>query len=91
MAFRKIGPYGAENTDVKTDYDYIIPVVDPALPDLRCGRNATTAWFKPKTATIYAGDTVGFAVNTSVGLAIPGAPVMPWDVSNMLIHDHWWF
>jgi hypothetical protein len=76
---RKISPQ-LTGSDAKTDYDYIIPVVDPSSLDLRCGRNATTAWSKPKTALIHAGDTVGFAVNTSVGLPIAGAPVMPWDV-----------
>lgn len=62
------------------DYDYIIPVVDPSSLDLRCGRNASTAWSRPKTAVVRAGDAVGFAVNTTVGLPIAGAPVMPWDV-----------
>jgi hypothetical protein len=76
---RKISPHVTES-DTKTDYDYIIPVVDPSSIDLRCGRNASTAWSSPKTAVIVAGDTVGFAVNTSLGLPIEGAPVMPWDV-----------
>jgi hypothetical protein len=62
------------------DYDYIIPVVDPSLLDLRCGRNASKVWSPPKTATIKAGDTVGFAVNTSVGSPVIGAPLNPWDV-----------
>jgi hypothetical protein len=78
-AHRKISPQVTES-DTKTDYDYIIPVVDPSSLDLRCGRNASTAWSNPKTAVIRAGDTVGFAVNTTVGLPIAGAPVLPWDV-----------
>ncbi|KAF2655703.1 lytic polysaccharide monooxygenase [Lophiostoma macrostomum CBS 122681] len=68
------------------DYDYIIPVVDPSLLDLRCGRNASKAWSTPKTATIWAGDTVGFAVNTTVGSPVIGAPVNPWDRYPNLYH-----
>jgi hypothetical protein len=77
---RKISPQSTANGVLETDYDYIIPVVNPSSLDLRCGRNASTAWSKPDVAVIRAGDTVGFAVNTSVGLPIEGAPVMPWDV-----------
>lgn len=77
----KVSPQGYDNANTKTDYDYIIPVVDPSLLDLRCGRNAWTAWSQPKTAVVHAGDTVGFAVNTTVGLPIEGAQVMPWDVN----------
>jgi hypothetical protein len=77
---RKISPQ-EPGGDPKTDYDYIIPVVNLTSLDLRCGRNASIAWSKPKTAVIRAGDNVGFAVNTSVGLPIVGAPVMPWDAS----------
>lgn len=68
------------------DYDYIIPIVDPSLKDLRCGRNASIAWTPPKTAVIHAGDTVGFAVNTSVGFPIPNAPVNDWDRWPNLYH-----
>lgn len=81
---RKISPQDSAS-DVKTDYDYIIPIVDPSSLDLRCGRNASTAWSHPKTAVIRAGESVGFAVNTTVGLPIPNAPVMPWDVSGCTI------
>ncbi|KAJ4286683.1 hypothetical protein N0V90_012935 [Kalmusia sp. IMI 367209] len=83
---RRISPQNANDGAQKTDYDYIIPVVDPSLNDLRCGRNASIAWSQPKTAIIHAGDTVGFAVNTSVGLPIPNAPVMPWDRWPNLYH-----
>jgi hypothetical protein len=76
----KISPNNYENAGQRTDYDYIIPIVDPSLLDLRCGRNAWTAWSAPRTAVVRAGDIVGFAVNTSVGLPIAGAQVMPWDV-----------
>ncbi|KAH7083879.1 glycoside hydrolase [Paraphoma chrysanthemicola] len=82
---RKISPQDSPN-DVKTDYDYIRPVVDPSSIDLRCGRNASNAWSQPRTAVIRAGETVGFAVNTSVGLPIPNAPVMPWDRWPNLYH-----
>ncbi|PVI00683.1 lytic polysaccharide monooxygenase [Periconia macrospinosa] len=60
MHHRKISPQDNGNNP-KFDYDYIIPIVDPSLPDLRCGRNATKAWSRPKTAVVHAGDTVGFA------------------------------
>lgn len=77
---RKISPTSTGSDSPATDYNYIIPVVDPASLDLRCGRNASTAWSNPKLAVIHAGDEVGFAVNTSVGLPIAGATIMPWDV-----------
>ena len=78
--YRKISPQDTGSSSPKFDYDYIIPIVDPSSLDLRCGRNASKAWSKPKTAIVHAGDTVGFSVNTTVGLPIQGAPVNPWDV-----------
>jgi hypothetical protein len=83
---RKISPQDPENPYPKTDYDYIIPVVDPSSLNLRCGRNASIAWSKPDVAVIRAGDTVGFSVNTTVGLPIEGAPIMPWDRWPNLYH-----
>lgn len=80
MYHSKISPDGVGADSPGTDYNYIIPVVNPSSLDLRCGRNATIAWSNPKVAIINAGDKVGFAVNTSVGLPIAGAPIMPWDV-----------
>ncbi|KAH8729036.1 glycoside hydrolase [Phaeosphaeriaceae sp. PMI808] len=80
---RKISPHPSASP---TDYDYIQPLVDPTSLDLRCGHNASTAWIPPKTAVVLAGSTVGFAVNTSVGLPIPNAPVMPWDRWPNLYH-----
>ncbi|KAJ4358781.1 uncharacterized protein N0V89_003365 [Didymosphaeria variabile] len=76
---RKISPQPRTDDAFITDYDYIQPLVDPSSIDLRCGRNASTAWNTPKTAVVRAGDTVGFAVNTTVGLPIKDAPVNPWD------------
>jgi AA9 family protein len=38
----------------------ISPNTDPLSLDLRCGRNATFGWSRPKTATVQAGDTMGF-------------------------------
>lgn len=78
--FRKISPQFEAATNPKTDYDYIMPIVDPSSLDLRCGRNASSAWSNPKIAVIKAGDTVGFSVNTTVGLPIEGMPLNPWDV-----------
>ncbi|KAF2007487.1 lytic polysaccharide monooxygenase [Amniculicola lignicola CBS 123094] len=83
---RKISPQHTDNGNFITDYDYIIPVVDPTSLDLRCGRNASIAWSNPKVAIIHAGDRVGFAVNTTVGLPIEGATVMPWDRWPNLYH-----
>jgi hypothetical protein len=79
---RKHSPQDFDTPTPKTDYDYIVPIVDPTSLDLRCGRNAwrSGAWDDVKTATVYAGDTVGFAVNTTVGLPIEGTDIMPWDV-----------
>ncbi|KAF2676453.1 lytic polysaccharide monooxygenase, partial [Lentithecium fluviatile CBS 122367] len=75
---RKISPQDS-GSDIKYDYDYIIPVVDPSSIDLRCGRNASAAWSNPKIAVIQAGDTVGFAVNTTrwPNLYHPG-PATAW-------------
>ncbi|KAF2829115.1 hypothetical protein CC86DRAFT_436897 [Ophiobolus disseminans] len=67
-----------------TDYDYITPLTDPSSPILRCGR--TTSPYNTNTAIIQAGSTVGFTVNTTVGLPIPNAPQMPWDLYPNLYH-----
>ena len=46
-----------------SDYVYkmVAPMIDPSNIEIRCGRNATPAQSPVKTATIHAGDTVGFA------------------------------
>ncbi|KAF2005056.1 lytic polysaccharide monooxygenase [Amniculicola lignicola CBS 123094] len=36
------------------------PNIEPKSTDIVCGRNATLAWNKPKTASIVAGSRVGF-------------------------------
>ncbi|KAF2730068.1 hypothetical protein EJ04DRAFT_580177 [Polyplosphaeria fusca] len=38
----------------------VSPNIDPTSPDIRCGRNATLGWSKPKVAIVKAGDTIGF-------------------------------
>ncbi|KAF2868281.1 glycoside hydrolase [Massariosphaeria phaeospora] len=54
---REISP--VNNTDeIALQY----PNTNPDSLDLRCGRNASNAWSKPKTATIQAGAKVGFAI-----------------------------
>lgn len=83
---RKISPQPRTDDAFITDYDYIQPLVDPSSENLRCGRNASIAWNGPKTAVIKAGSTIGFAVNTTVGLPITNAPVMPWDTYPNLYH-----
>ncbi|KAF2122408.1 glycoside hydrolase [Lophiotrema nucula] len=53
---REITPY--KTTDAAA---LVYPNTDPDSNDVRCGRNASTAWSKAiKTAVIKAGDTVGF-------------------------------
>ncbi|KAL5381735.1 hypothetical protein DPSP01_006922 [Paraphaeosphaeria sporulosa] len=83
---RKISARPRTDDAFITDYDYIQPLIDPASGDLRCGRNASVAWNDVKTAVVRAGDTVGFAVNTTVGLPIAGAPINPWDRYPNLYH-----
>lgn len=56
---REISP--ATNPSLSKDQALVDPNREPKSTDIRCGRNATIAWNKPKTATIKAGDTVGFA------------------------------
>jgi hypothetical protein len=60
--------------------DLVAPIYKPDSVDMRCGCNATLGWSKPKTATIRAGDTVGFGV---------GEPqlVCPPDYTNLLDND----
>ncbi|PVI00509.1 lytic polysaccharide monooxygenase [Periconia macrospinosa] len=53
---REISPYPGDTTKLAMAY----PNTDPDSPDLRCGRNATIGWSQPKTATVKAGDTIGF-------------------------------
>ncbi|KAF2471771.1 uncharacterized protein BDR25DRAFT_367624 [Lindgomyces ingoldianus] len=55
---REISP---STTITQPDIALLAPNTEPTSTDIRCGRNASASWSKPKTATIRAGDTVGFA------------------------------
>jgi len=55
-------------------YGILNPQTDPTSPDLTCGRNATHAWNALKTATIRAGEKVGFAAGE---LMLPAVSTMP--------------
>ncbi|KXX76303.1 Cellulose-growth-specific protein [Madurella mycetomatis] len=46
---------------MSSDLALVAPNLDPDSTDLRCGRNASVSWSSVKTATIRAGDSVGFA------------------------------
>lgn len=61
---REISP--KENADASLALPY--PNTDPTSLDLRCGRNASLGWSKPKVATVKAGDVVGFGA---------GEPMLP--------------
>jgi hypothetical protein len=54
---REISPYGSD-----PDLALVYPNTEPNSVDLRCGRNASISWNRPKTATVHAGDRIGFAV-----------------------------
>jgi hypothetical protein len=56
---RQISPLPNSRPDDETAL--VSPNIEPQSLDLRCGRNASVAWNKPKTATVRAGDRVGFA------------------------------
>jgi len=45
-----------------TDAEIIAPIYNSDSHDTVCGRNATGTGYLPKTATVHAGDTVGFGV-----------------------------
>ncbi|KAH7128146.1 glycoside hydrolase [Dendryphion nanum] len=61
---RQVSPKENESPDVAL----IFPNTNPDSTDIRCGRNATLGWSKPNTATVKAGDKMGFIVNVeSVG------------------------
>ncbi|KAJ4347095.1 uncharacterized protein N0V89_011032 [Didymosphaeria variabile] len=51
------------------------PNTDPESTDLICGRNASLGWSHPKSATVKAGDQVGFFVG--VGLTSPPSMYHP--------------
>ncbi|KAI9899865.1 hypothetical protein N3K66_004127 [Trichothecium roseum] len=55
----------------------VAPNTDPDSLDLRCGRNASTAWSQPKTAVVQAGDRVGFAA---------GDPMLKGDLKPWMYH-----
>lgn len=60
---RQVSPFPTND-----EYALVYPNTDPDSTDIRCGRNASVAWSKPKTATVKAGDRIGFIVNVaSVG------------------------
>lgn len=60
----------SEVTPIETSpgLELISPMTDPDSLDIRCGRGATTARNAIKTATVQAGDTIGFAA---------GEPMLP--------------
>ncbi|RYP26757.1 hypothetical protein DL768_011592 [Monosporascus sp. mg162] len=58
-------------------YAIVSPNTEPNSPDLRCGRNASVSWSRVKTATVRAGDTVGFAA---------GEPMLQGDRKPWMYH-----
>jgi hypothetical protein len=44
------------------DYAMLAPMLDPSEDALRCGRGASNSFSNPKTATVEAGDNIGFAL-----------------------------
>lgn len=42
-----------------------MPLYDIYSPDVRCGRGASTSGLGTKTATVFAGDEMGFVVGRS--------------------------
>lgn len=46
-------------------WDQYMPFYDIYSPDVRCGRGASTSGPGTKTATVFAGDEVGFVVGRS--------------------------
>ncbi|GAB1315429.1 hypothetical protein MFIFM68171_05639 [Madurella fahalii] len=59
------------------DLAIVAPNTEPYSTDLRCGRNASVSWSPVKTATIRAGDTVGFAA---------GEPMLKGDRKPWMYH-----
>ncbi|KAI2629176.1 glycoside hydrolase [Hypomontagnella submonticulosa] len=58
-------------------YNMVSPLIDPSSIEIRCGRNASPAQSPVKTATVHAGDTVGFAA---------GEPKLPYDDRPLIYH-----
>ncbi|KAF2799745.1 lytic polysaccharide monooxygenase [Melanomma pulvis-pyrius CBS 109.77] len=97
---RQISP---DKTIKDADIAFVAPNTEPASLDLRCGRNASIAWSRPNTATIKAGDTVGFAAGeprltgTDVariyhpGFASAWLSKSPTDDLNLYTGDGDWF
>jgi hypothetical protein len=56
---RKVTP----RKDTTPELELVFPNTEPTSTDLRCGRGATTAWSRPKTATVHAGDYIGFGAS----------------------------
>ncbi|KAF1979784.1 hypothetical protein BU23DRAFT_563168 [Bimuria novae-zelandiae CBS 107.79] len=67
---REISPL---NTPSTTDPETLLafPNTNPDSTDLICGRNASTAWGNTKTATVAAGDSVGFFVGRGISYDPP--------------------
>jgi hypothetical protein len=55
---REVSPYVGGSGGLELFY----PNVNPDSTDIRCGRNASVSWSSPKTATVRAGDAIGFGV-----------------------------
>ncbi|KAI0376621.1 glycoside hydrolase [Hypomontagnella monticulosa] len=75
----KTWEYVREVSPEDSDYVYkmVAPMIDPSNIEIRCGRNATPAQSPVKTATIHAGDTVGFAA---------GEPYLIYDEKPWIYH-----
>jgi hypothetical protein len=58
----------------------VYPQIDPTSIDMRCGRNTSRAHNAIKTATVTAGDTVGFAA---------GEPILKGDLIPWMYHPGW--
>ncbi|KAI0397805.1 lytic polysaccharide monooxygenase [Xylariaceae sp. FL0594] len=63
--------------DADADLALIYPQTEPQSIDLRCGRNASDFTGTVKTATVLAGDTIGFAA---------GEPMLKGDVKPWIYH-----
>ncbi|KAF3056224.1 extracellular glycosyl hydrolase family 78 protein [Daldinia childiae] len=62
-ASREISPV----PDTDPDLALVSPNTDPDSLDLRCGRNASLPFSQVKTATVQAGDVIGFGAGEPMG------------------------
>ncbi|KAK3312691.1 fungal cellulose binding domain-containing protein [Apodospora peruviana] len=53
------------NNTMTEQWEYYMPFYDIYSPDVRCGRGASTSGPGSKTATVLAGDEVGFVIGRS--------------------------